>query len=731
MQILEVLIEYGISSLDRTFSYCFLGEKKVEIGVRVLVNFNNKDIIGYVVDVKEINQSLEEYQNNSPYIIKEITKIIDDQPLLNDELQKLAKDISNYYFSPLISVFQVMLPPSLKPMKSSLKKPKISYEAYVKLIDEDEYDLTPKQIETLRLIKSNQLVLKKDLKSHIVKNLLAKGKIELIYQEKMRLVQEEVIKKNSHKLNDEQQLAVDSIVDEKYKTYLIEGVTGSGKTEVYLEATKRIIEKGKKVIVLVPEISLTHQMVRRFKERFDNIAILHSSLTPGEKYDEYRRIRQGNVDIVIGARSAIFAPLKDIGLIIIDEEHSDTYKQENQPYYHAIKVGLMRQKYHDCKLVLGSATPSLETKIRAMKKIYHQLYLHKRYNSSPLPNCEIVNMGDYNNIDNDSFMFSKLLRNKIQERLNKKQQIILLINKRGYAPYVQCAKCKKVLKCPECGVVLSYHFKDDMLKCHHCGHVELMLKKCYNCDGSKFYKIGFGIEKVEEEVNKLFPQAKVARLDSDIASLKNKIKDTLDQFNNREIDILIGTQMIAKGHDFKNVTLVGVVLADLGLNIPSFKSNERTFNLLTQAIGRAGRDEKSGEAVIQTYLPNHFVIYDSSTQDYNRFFNEEMQCRKLTQMPPYTYLILINLSSQSEDLIIDASHFVKTYLDGQFANKKVDVIGPSEPYANKVNGAYQRKILVKFKDRNDVETVLKELIEAVNKRKNLKIQFNVDPDNDY
>ena len=731
MQILDVLIEYGISSLDRTFSYAYQGEIKIKPGIRVLVNFNHKEIVGYVVNVKEIDMDLKEYQKESLFVVKEITKVIDEEPLLNDELVKLAHDMKEYYFAPLMSIYQAMLPPSLKPKRSSLSKPKISYDTYVKSTNESEEDLTPKQIETLRLIINYQKVLKSELKPHLVKALHEKNKIDFVLEEKIRLVQEEVSKKDDLVLSDEQKRALDSITEEGHSTYLLEGVTGSGKTEVYLQASRRIIEQGKTVLMLVPEISLTHQMVKRLKERFDNIAILHSSLTPSEKYDEYRLISQGKVNIVVGARSAIFAPLKNIGLVIIDEEHSETYKQENSPYYHALTVALMRQKYHDSKIVLGSATPSLETKTKALKGIYHQLYLTKRYNDSTLPSTTIVNMSDYSNIDKESIMLSKLLREKIKDRLDKNEQVMLLINKRGYSPYVQCARCHLTLKCPTCGVILSYHSYDDMLKCHHCGYVSKMHSSCPKCNNNKFYKIGFGSEKVEEEVKRLFNSARVARLDSDVASVKNQMKDILTKFENHEIDILIGTQMIAKGHDFKDVTLVGVILADLGLNIPSYKSSERTFNLLTQAIGRAGRDIKSGEAIIQTNLPNHFVIYDSSIQDYTRFFNEEMANRKNQQNPPYVYMALLTLSSEDEGVLIDSSYFVKNLLDGKFANKKVEVIGPSEPFLAKINNKYQRKLIVKYKNKDDVKEVFKELISSINNMKKIQISINIDPESDY
>lgn len=731
MQIVQVLVEYGVRKLDKTFTYVYLKDNSIKCGTRVKVNFNNKDIIGYVLKVEKSDLSFEEYQSKSFFVVKEILEIIDEEPLLNEELNILAKKISSYYFSPLISVYQAMLPPSLRVKKSSLKKPKISYNQYVRAISFNEDDLTDKQIECFRLIRNNDEVLKSELKPHLVKALLDKKKIEIIYKEKIRLIQEKVIKKEENILNDEQKKAVDTILESDDLTFLLEGVTGSGKTEVYLHLAKEIIKQGKQVLMLVPEISLTHQMVKKFSERFDKIAILHSLLTPSEKYDEYRLISQNKVDIVIGARSAIFAPLNNIGLIIIDEEHSDTYKQEVTPYYSSNKVSLFRQEYYKCKIVFGSATPRLETKTKALKGIYHQLYLYKRFNSSPLPKTQIVDMSDYHNIDNDSIIFSKLLREKIKDRLDDNKQIILLINKRGYAPYIQCAKCRLTLKCPDCGLVLSYHQQDDFLKCHHCGHVEKMIKICPKCNNNKFYKIGFGSEKVEEEVKRLFPSSRVCRIDSDVASLKEKVKDTLEKFSNHEYDIMIGTQMIAKGHDFNDVTLVGVVLADIGLNIPSFNSSEKTFCLLTQAIGRSGRSKNLGEAIIQSNQINNYVIQDSAKQDYSRFFNEEMQNRKINQNPPYVYLILMNILSKNENDLIDTSYFIKNYLDKSFVNKKVFVIGPSEPFVPKINGKFARKILIKFKNRQDVENVILDLLDTINKRNNIEITINVDPESEY
>ena len=732
MLLLGVIIEYAANSLDRPFSYAYNGSLDVKVGVRVLVPFNNRKVVGYVVSVEHTDDSMEELEENTGFKIKEVISIIDKEPILNEELMKVALDISSYYFSPIISVYQTMLPPSLKPKLSSLNKPQIAYDTYVEVCSEDTSNLTPKQLELYLKIKEEGLVLKKDIKSTLVPVLLEKKKVRLVKKEKMRLVLEEVEQIKEKELTKEQIKAVETIISSNDKIYLLEGVTGSGKTEVYIDASKEIIKQNKKVLMLVPEISLTVQMVKRFRECFSNVAILHGELTPGERYDEYRRISRGEVDLVIGARSAIFAPLDNIGLIIIDEEHSETYKQDVSPYYHALEVSKIRQKYHqNCKIVLGSATPSLETKTRALKGVYKQLYLTKRFNDSSLPETEIIDMLDWRNLDNESSMFSLTLRKEIQERLDKKEQVMLLVNRRGFSPFISCRKCGKVLKCPTCGIPLSYHKKDNLLKCHHCGLVDTMPRTCSKCQSTMFTKTGFGTEKVEEEVKRLFKDARILRLDSDVASIRSAVGKVINQFENEEADILIGTQMIAKGHDFKNVTLVGVVLADLGLNIPSFKASERTFNLITQAIGRAGRHQKQGKAIIQTYMPKHYVIYDASIQDYNRFFNEEMEYRKESQNPPYTYLTTLTFASSNEKEVIDKSYYFKDFLVAKFAQKRVEVIGPSEPFITKMNDKYRRKILLKYKNYSDVEMVLKEIKENVNKNSQIDVIINVDPMDDY
>ncbi|WRK51871.1 primosomal protein N' [Coprobacillaceae bacterium CR2/5/TPMF4] len=404
-----------------------------------------------------------------------------------------------------------------------------------------------------------------------------------------------------------------------YHTALIHGVTGSGKTEVYLHLSKYVIQNNRTVLMLVPEISLTPMMVNAFKHKFGKeVAIIHSRLSPGERYDEYRRILNHEVKIVVGARSAIFAPLENIGLIILDEEHDPSYKQESKPRYQTAQIARIRAKYHHCPVVLGSATPSLESYSRAIKGVYDLYELPKRINQFPLPEIELIDMAKEMRQQNYS-LFSRAMQKQIQARLQAKEQIILLLNKRGYASFVRCLDCGEVIKCPHCDVTLTYHKQERMLKCHYCEYQIPIMKHCPNCKGTNLKHFGTGTQKVEEQLENLFPGVKVIRYDVDTTKNKDGHQKLLQQFENHEADILLGTQMIAKGLDFENVTFVGVLNADLSLNIPDFRSNERTYQLLEQVSGRAGRGKKKGTVMIQTYNPDHFVLQCVKTHDFNRF----------------------------------------------------------------------------------------------------------------
>lgn len=729
MLVVDVLIEYANYKLDRPFSYIYKGNKKIDIGFRVLLNFKNRELVGYVLNKRETNESVSELEEKYGFKLEEIIDVIDVTCLLKDDLLKLADEISDYYLAPKISVLQAMLPNSLSPKHSFINGPKIAYDKYIIVLDNDVNGLTAKQIELLRLI-GNDKVLKSEIKSvSILKKLIELGKVKEIKEEKRRLILPESEVESAHTLTQEQKRVVDEFLNTNDKVYLLDGVTGSGKTEVYLHICENIINKGKTVLMLVPEIALTPMMVKYFINRFNKkVAVLHSDLTPGQKYDEYRKISAGECQIVVGARSAIFAPLDNIGLIILDEEHVESYKQDNVPFYHAREVAIMRAKMHGAKVLLGSATPSLETRARAQNGVYHLLKLKNRINNQPLPKATIVDMTDMKNISRDSYIFSNVLKAQIRETLNRHEQAILLVNRRGFSSTLSCRKCGHIFKCPNCGVPLTYHRTDGLLKCHHCDHSEIIPDSCPECGSKYFGKGGFGTEKIEEEVSKLFPNAKCLRLDSDNSKIKSRISETIEAFRKHEADILIGTQMIAKGHDFPDVSLVGLVLADIGLYVPSYRSSEHVFQLITQAIGRGGRSDITGRAIIQTYLPKDRAIILGAKQDYDSFYISEMLSRKQQNYPPYTYLTSITISSTIEERTLNESNQTYLYLKDEFKNRAL-IIGPAKPYISFFKNEHLRTILVKYKDLNLGHEIFKKLLNKFKANNLAKIEINIDPYN--
>lgn len=730
MRILEVLIEHRVNALNRPFSYVYFGKKDVRVGFRVLIEFNKRQLVGYVTKVEESHLTLDKYEREKGFDIQEIIDVLDDSELLNDELRALVDRICDHYLVTKISVLQTMLPKSLKPRLSSLNGPKAYFDKYLAVIDDDETDLTARQIDLLRFIKANGKILKRDAGSpSIVNKLIVTNHIQVVEIERFRLEIPEYQKETIKILNDEQKAAVKSILESDKTVSLLQGVTGSGKTEVYLSLSESVIEAGRNVLMLVPEIALTPIMVEYFQRRFKgNVAILHSELTEAEKYDEYRRIAKGECRVVVGARSAIFAPLENIGLFILDEEHVESYKQDIAPFYHAREIAIMRAEFHRAKVVLGSATPSLESKARALKGVYHFAELPHRINDQVLPKVTIIDLSNPRNLTRQSVLFSDLLIKKIDERLAKKEQIVLLINRRGFSGYVTCRSCGHIFKCPDCGITLTYHQHDEMLKCHHCNHVEFAPKMCPECGGTYFSKSGFGTERIASEIEKLFPNAKTLRLDSDVGRVRNNIAKTIEAFRHKEADILVGTQMIAKGHDFPDVTLVGVVLADIGLSLPSFRSSERAFELITQAVGRSGRAAKVGEAIIQTYNPTHYAIRLAAAQDYETFFNKEMLARKAQQYPPYTFLTSLQISSKSEALAIDTIHAIAE--DIQKENyQDVTVLGPVTPYIHFEKDVHHRVLLLKYKSDVEIKEHLRKLLVALQSKGQINVVINVDPYN--
>jgi primosomal protein N' (replication factor Y) len=726
--IVQVFIEHALQKLNRPFTYTYHGSSHLMVGCRVIVPFHHQHLIGFVSQISQVEEGDARLKPDH-FTLLEIESILDEKPILNEELFALVDYFSNRHFIPKIALYQAILPKSLKPTTSALKGPKIAYHEYlIKGKNSDQNLLTLKQQEWLSLILSTPMIEKKDVKSKsILSQLLDKQFLSIQKVEKRRYVfdtSDQVIK---HTLSIDQKEAVRKFNQTDDDVYLLDGVTGSGKTEVYIHLAEQVMQEGKNVLIIVPEIALTPLMMKYFATTFSSkIALLHSDLTDGQKYDEYRRIVQNKAKVIVGARSAIFAPLQNIGLIIVDEEHVESYKQDVMPFYHAKEIAIWRGKYHHAKVIFGSATPSLEVKARADKGVYQTLLLPTRINQKTTPKTLIVHMAETQNLFPDSAIFSKQLIQSITDRLNKKEQIILLVNKRGYATSMTCRECGHIFSCPSCEIPLSLHRIHGTLKCHYCDHIEREPTACSECGSSHLMKHGFGSQRVESEINRLFPKAKTLRLDSDIAKVRLSATSILEKFSNGEADILIGTQMIAKGHDFENVTLVGIVLADIGLTLPHYRSSERTFQLISQAVGRTGRGAKEGLAIIQTFMPNHFAIQTGSKQNFQSFYNQEMKQRKITQYPPYTYLVLIELSSSQLELVTETSVQLVELLDQKIQDKG-SVIGPNIPYPEKMGLSYRRRILIKYKNMEDIHAILSEIVDIFLLKSSVKFSINFDP----
>ncbi|MBU8907064.1 primosomal protein N' [Desertibacillus haloalkaliphilus] len=512
--------------------------------------------------------------------------------------------------------------------------------------------------------------------------------------------------------NEQQQVIapiLDSVENQSHKTFLLHGVTGSGKTEIYLQSIQRVLEKGKEAIVLVPEISLTPQMVNRFKSRFGSqVAVLHSALSKGEKYDEWRKIHRGEVRVVVGARSAIFAPFENLGIIIIDEEHESSYKQEENPRYHARDVAIYRGHYYSCPVVLGSATPSLETYARAQKGVYHLLPLLTRVNDIKMPSVDIIDMREELREGNRS-MFSRALYDRLNDRLEKGEQSVLFLNRRGYSTFVMCRDCGYVATCPHCDISLTFHRSQHAMKCHYCGHQERMPSTCQSCESEHIRFFGSGTQKVEEELAKVLPGARVIRMDVDTTRRKGSHERLLTAFGEGKADILLGTQMIAKGLDFPNITLVGVLAADSMLHIPDFRSAERTFQLLTQVSGRAGRHEKEGEVIIQSYTPEHYSIQQVREHNYLDYFQEEMNVRKQSGYPPYYFLTVVTVSHSELANVVSVTEKITRFLHEQLQSNHTVILGPVASPIPRIKDRYRYQCMIKYKNEPSLVKVLREV----------------------
>lgn len=716
---INVLVETKVKSNDMTFTYYVPDNfDKDLVGKRVKVPFGTRTLEGFVIGYSKKTED---------YKIKPILKVIDEEKILNDELLNLGKFISDKYLCSLIYAYQVMLPKALKANIKTTDKAK--YLTYVKLNDnyKDDDIKVKQQLEIIELLKNNAFVLKNSIKSKSSLNkLIDKG---LVIEYKKEIYREAFTRKDEKKITlTSDQLLVSNKIKAlfgKSKTALLYGVTGSGKTEVYIEVVKEVIKRGKTAIILVPEISLTPQITARFKGYFkENIAILHSALSDGERFDEWRRINRGEVSVVIGARSAIFAPLKNIGIIIIDEEHSESYKQENNPRYNTIDIAFKRSQTHNCPVILGSATPTIESYARAKKGYYELFILDKRINKKPLPKVQIVDMK--REIRKGNNIFSELLKESIKECLDKNEQVMLLLNRRGYANYLTCQNCGFVYKCPNCDITLTYHKTSGIMRCHYCGYGTKKDLVCPSCREQTIRQMGTGTEKIEEYLKEEFIGAKVLRMDADTTSKKGSHFKIINDFNDGAYNILVGTQMIAKGLNFPNVTLVGVINGDSSLNIPNFRSCENTFNLLDQVIGRAGRHQKEGRAIIQTFNPEHYSIVEASKHNYEGFYQKEMLVRKKLNYPPYCFITLIKISTKDFNYGINEAKKISFYLKDKLS-KTTSVLGPSMASVLRVNNNYNFQVILKYKKDEVLYNTLSNILKIYEGNQKIKIELDFNP----
>lgn len=710
----QVLVELKAKSLDKTFTYEIPDEllEKVKIGIRVIVPFSNRKLEGFVLDIGN-------YDIN--YKVKKILSIIDTEPILDEELIELGKYMSKKTLSNLINCYQTMLPKALKASyKTTINK---KYESFVNLLDYNYPGKNNPQkliIEKIKLGISNKKELM-NISISAYKTLLKNNIIEEVQREVYRINDNIIENDKRVTLTEEQNNVVNCVVNSmnKFQPFLLYGVTGSGKTEVYMNIIEKII-KEKEVIVLVPEISLTPQFVDLFKRRFGRtVAIMHSGLSDGERYDEYRKIKEGKVKIVIGARSAIFSPFKNLGLIIIDEEHTDTYKQDNNPRYDAIDMALKRAQYNNIPLLLGSATPSIESYTRAKLGVYQLLELKNRINKS-MPEVKLVDMKQ--EIRNGYKILSRTLIDAMNECLSRNEQIILLLNRRGYSTTVTCQDCGYVMKCPNCDITLTYHKLYNKMNCHYCDYSTHKITVCPECHSKNISTFGLGTEKLQEEIEKIFERP-VLRMDVDTTKRKGSHEKILKSFKEKKFNILVGTQMIAKGLDFESVTLVGVINGDASLNVADFRSAERTFDLLNQVAGRSGRGILKGRVIIQGFNLDHYSIKYASIHDYISFYNEEMKIRKRLEYPPYTNLTLIKLVGKNYDDCYNEAKKIKYFLD----ERHVKTLGPSSSNISKINNKYYIQIILKYKKLDKIYNYLLEIKKMYNSNNKINVEVDINP----
>ena len=688
-QRIDVYIEHKHYQINQKYSY--LSDEFVRIGMRVNVNFNNQKCVAFVVDTHAYDS-----KEVFPYDLKWIEDRIDDEPILNQELLDLGLWMSETTCTPLISCFQVMVPKALRMAKTSIK-PQMEKWLHLEMIPDN---VTIKQAPIIEALHYQDLpAVQFKASSGILTGLIKKGIVRAYLQEKNYLVKDYQAHERPYALSPAQIEVLEQIKTSPQNVVCLFGKTGSGKTELYLTLAEEAMQDNLQSLIMVPEIALTQQMVDRVTERFGtDVVVYHSHLSDHERYLQYKRIQNNEAKLVVGTRSAIFLPFNRLSMIVLDEEHDSSYKQDNMPFYHTRDIAIKRAEHFNAKVILGSASPSFETFARAQKGVYALVELEDRVKGR-LPHIQLVN-----NPVSFKQRLAKETKALIQEVIDQGKQVVILLNRRGYAPVLQCTECQKTVDCEACDRPLVYHKKDSSMKCHLCGHSEAMPRQCPHCGSANLRMMGLGTQRVEEELQEAFPNARILRMDRDATQVKNGHHKILDQFNKHEVDILLGTQMIAKGLDNPLVGASIILNVDVALMKTDYRSVEDAFSLMLQTAGRSGRGEGEAKVIIQTDLKQHMVYPSLLNHDYKRFYVQEMKYRKIAQNPPYTYLINVSLYGKEETkLYANALHITQALRDEQ-----IKVLGPSD--LGKRMHVYTQRILIKGKDLNFMRSHLMKVL---------------------
>ena len=726
----EVIINSEALEIDRPFTYKVPEEfnNEIKIGQIVKVPFGkgNKTSEGFILNLKN--------DDNIKFKTKNIAAILVKDPVIDEDDINLIEFLREKTLCKYIDAFRLLIPVGI--MKGAKAKKKrvivLKNEDLSNIKNPDGY----KKIIEFFKTNSGKYTKSELINEHSVSqyklNKLIENEVLSIEEESVFRYNDRVYNKDSAKtLTIEQENIIREYINSDDKMFLLKGVTGSGKTEVYMKLVERVLLEGKSAIILVPEIALTPQMIERFKGRFGvNVALFHSKLSDGERFDEWFRVKEGKAKVIVGARSAIFLPAKNLGLIIIDEEHENTYKSEQNPKYQTKEVAEYLSELKGCKVILGSATPSIETYYRALTGEMKLLELNSRVDNKPMPPMKVIDMRNELKGGNKS-LFSRELFIAIQERLKRKEQIILFLNRRGFSTFVSCRSCGYVFKCDECDISMTYH-KNGLLICHYCGKTKREPRECPKCH-SKYVKFfGAGTQRVEEEVKKYFNNVRILRMDVDTTRDKHSYERIYNTFKNGEADILIGTQMVSKGLDFKNVTLVGILAADMSINIPDYRAAERTFQIITQVAGRAGRGDKQGEVLIQTYTPQHYSLQYAVNYDYEGFYEKEFTVRAMMKYPPFGKLLLINGTSKKEELLKNFMHKITMMIKPLVEScLDIEILGPIPCMISKVKENYRWQIVIKGEFDSYFSKNIKEILYDENKNvyNDIRISMDINPNN--